>query len=182
MVPQPRTKLTYDDYLLIPDDGRRHEIIDGEEYVTPAPNTRHQDIAGEIYRLIANHLVGHGGGRVLLAPYDVVLSKGDVVQPDVIFVSDENAGVITEANIQGAPTLVVEVISDPRMDRLTKRDLYARHRVPEYWVVDPDSDRVEVHRLTKEGYGKPEIMEPGEKLSTEAIPGFELDLTELFRR
>lgn len=166
----------------MPDDGLRRELIDGEEYVMPSPNARHQNVVLELAFAIKQHLKDHEGGRVFVAPFDVVLSDFDVVQPDVIFVSDGDAGVITEANIKGAPTLVIEVLSDPARDRRKKRDLYAHNRIPEYWVVDPDSDRVEVYRLTGESYAKPEIFEPGEPLSTGAIPGFTLDLADLFRR
>lgn len=182
MAVQPRHKLTYEDYVLFPDDGRRHEVIDGEEYVNPAPNTRHQRVAGLIYYRIREHLERHGGGEVFSAPCDVLLSDTDVVQPDLIFVSDRDAGVITENNVQGPPTLVIEIVSDPRLDRLTKRDLYAKYRVPEYWVVDPDADRVEVYRLTDGSYAKPQILEPGETLTTDAIPGLALDLAHLLRR
>ncbi len=182
MAVRPQPKLTYQDYLLFPDDGRRRELIEGEVYVTPSPNTRHQDIVGFVYRRIGNHLESHGGGRVFVAPYDVVLSDADVVQPDVIFVSDADAGVITKANIQGVPTLLIEVVSDPRLDRRIKHSLYARYGVPEYWVVDPDADRVEVFSLTDQGYAKPEILEPKETLSTEALPGLIIDLADLLKR
>jgi len=182
MVVQPRSRLTYEDYVLIPDDGRRHELIDGEEYVNPAPSTRHQEVTALIHHDIYDHLKRHGGGRVFIAPYDVILSEADVVQPDVTFVSDADAGVITEANIRGVPTLVVEVVSDRRLDHRIKRDLYARYRVPEYWVVDPDVDRVEVYLLTDGGYATPKILESGQTLTTEAIPGFILDIASLLRR
>lgn len=181
MAVQPR-KLTYDEYVLTPDDGRRHELIDGEEYVTPWPNTRHQEVVGLLYHRLYQHLEKHGGGRVFIAPYDVVLSDFDVVEPDLIFVSDAHTKIITEANIRGVPTLLVEVVSDSRMDRRVKRDLYARHGIPEYWVVDPAADWVEVYRLEAGGYGKPEIREPGETLTTELIPGLALDLADLLRR
>jgi Uma2 family endonuclease len=175
-------KLTYDDYVLFPDDGRRRELIDGEVHVSPSPKTRHQQIVVSIVVAIKNHLDKHGGGRVFVAPYDVIFSDFDVVVPDVVFVSDKDAGVITEANIKGAPTLIVEVLSDSRRDRLLKRDQYAQFGVSEYWVVDPDADRVEVYLLTSKGYAAPKILESGDKLTTKAIPGLTLDLAGLFRR
>lgn len=176
--------LTYADYAAFPDDGVRRELIDGEVVVTPAPNTRHQDLVVRLVVMLSNH-VGAGGGRVFVAPYDVVLTDHDVVQPDVVFVADADAHFITRANLQGRPTLAVEVMSDPRADRVRKRDLYARHGVPEYWIADPDADRLEVHRLPRAGataYPKPELYEGGERVSPLSLPALVVDLDELFRR
>ncbi|MBI4730476.1 MAG: Uma2 family endonuclease [Acidobacteria bacterium] len=88
MATRPEPKLTYEDYVRFPDDGRRRQIINGEVFVVPSPSTRHQEIVGRLHRLIANHVEARGGGRAFVAPLDVVLSMTDVVQPDVLFVSD----------------------------------------------------------------------------------------------
>lgn len=120
-MPGPATPWTYEDYVDFPDDGKRYEIVDGEVYVTPAPNLRHQDIVGLLYRRIADHLDRHGGGRVFFAPVDVVLSATNVVEPDIVFVADADRDRITAANLQGPPTLAVEVLSDPRHDRVALR-------------------------------------------------------------
>ncbi len=182
MAVQPHTKLTYEDYASFPDDGIRRELIDGEVHVTPSPVTRHQRIALRLARLLADHVDEHNAGEVFIAPYDVVLSPHDVVQPDIAFVARTDAGVVTEANIQGPPTLVVEVVSDPRTDRVRKRDLYARHGVPEYWVVDPDADRVEAYRLGGSSYPKPSIVEPGETLACASLPQLVVDVAALLVR
>jgi Uma2 family endonuclease len=144
---RPSRPWTYEDYLDFPDDGKRYEIVDGEVHVTPAPLFRHQDIVLFVARKVADHLDRHGGGRVFIAPADVILSPTDVVQPDVLFVAGADIHRITPANLQGPPTLAVEVLSDPRHDRVRKRRLYAHFGVPEYWLVDPDGERVEVYRL-----------------------------------
>ena len=176
-------KLTYVDYAAFPDDGLRREIIDGEVFVTPAANTRHQNIVGRIFVAMATHLSTRGGGQVFVAPYDVVLSDDNVVQPDIVFVETSRLNVITDANIRGIPTLVVEVVSDPRHDRVRKRDLYGSAGVPVYWIVDPDADRVEVYRLESTGtYGKPEILEPGDTMALDALPGLAIDIAVLLRR
>jgi hypothetical protein len=95
-------KLTYDDFVHFPEDGRRHELIDGEHYVTPSPNTRHQGISGNLYLLIANWLEEHPIGRVFFAPLDVVLSQFDVVEPDLLYLSNERAAqVITPIHVRG---------------------------------------------------------------------------------
>ena len=100
--PNADVKLTYDDFLLFPEDGKRHELIDGEHYVTPAPNRKHQTVALNLAAMMWNHLREHPDGRVFVAPFDVVFSQFDVVEPDVLFVSRaRQAGVLTAKNVQG---------------------------------------------------------------------------------
>jgi len=175
-----RALLTYDDLSDFPDDGLRRELIAGELIVSPSPNRRHQELVGSLYLFIANHVVAHGGGKVYLAPFDVLFSRHDVVEPDLLFIPDDRLDILTDANVQGVPGLVIEVLSNPRVDRLRKRDLYARSGVPEYWIVDPDADRVEVYRLEAGGYGKPVVLEPDEILTYARLPGLSIDLEALF--
>src|SRR4249920_1493782 len=121
-------KLTFADYLLFPDDGLRHEIIDGEHYVTPSPATRHQRFSLSLLHLIQSYLDVQPTGELFSAPFDVVLSFTDVVVPDLIYLSRARAHLLTAKNLQGAPDLVVEILSPstrPRDERL-KRDLYER--------------------------------------------------------
>jgi Uma2 family endonuclease len=106
------TRFTYDDFLLFPDDGKRHEIIDGEHYVTPSPNLRHQDLVGRLHLALGNFLSGRSHlGRVFLSPFDVVFSNWDVVEPDLLFVASDQLEVLTDQNVQGAPAIVVEILS-----------------------------------------------------------------------
>ncbi len=174
--------LTYADLETIPDDGLRRELLDGELIVTPSPRVRHQDLAGDLFVLFKNHLAAHGGGRAFIAPLDIILSDRNVVEPDMIFVAADQAQLITEKNIQGAPALLIEVLSNPRIDRVRKRDIYERFGIAEYWVVDPDADRIEVHQLRDGRYGKPAIFEPGDVLSYERLPGLSIDLRALLAR
>jgi Uma2 family endonuclease len=103
-------KLTYDDFLLFPDDGQRHELIDGEHYVTPSPNTRHQRISGNLFLVIGSWLEAHPIGRIFYAPYDIVFSNFDIVEPDLLYLSNERAAeVITPKHVRGAPELIVEI-------------------------------------------------------------------------
>src|SRR5262245_49824527 len=106
---QPGVKLTHDDFLLFPDDGLRHELIDGEHYVTPSPVRRHQRIVGNIFLLLRTHLESHPFGEVILSPLDVILSKHDVVEPDLLYVSKDRRGAILKDWARGAPDLVVEI-------------------------------------------------------------------------
>ena len=176
---RPATPWTYDDYLDFPDDGKRYEIVDGEVFVTPAPNIRPQDIVGWLFVRLYEHVQRHGGGRVFVAPVDAVLSPTDVVQPDIVFVADADSDRITPANLQGPPTLAVEVLSDPRHDRVRKRRLYAQFGVAEYWIVDPDGERVEVHRLEGQQYPTPTLLEAGTQLTTALLPGLSVEVAAL---
>ncbi|MEA2685646.1 MAG: hypothetical protein QOE93_841 [Actinomycetota bacterium] len=177
-VERPRT-LTYADYAALPDDGRRFELIDGELFEMAAPSTRHQDLVLHLGIDFGLHVRAHGGGRVFVAPCDVVLADTVTVQPDVVYLSDSDAHRITAPNIQGPPTMVVEVLSVPRHDLVRKRELYARFAIPEYWVVHPDADRVEVYRLEGAAYAKPVVLEPGEHVTTDLVPGLTIDVGEL---
>lgn len=174
--------LTYADLAAFPDDGLRRELIDGELIVSPSPLVRHQRLVGFLHLRLAGFVEANGGGEVFIAPMDVVLSDRNVVEPDLFFVPSSAANIVERANIQGVPSLTIEVLSNPRVDRVRKRDLYAAFGVAEYWIVDPDADRVEVYRTQGEGYGKPLILEPGESLTYDLLPGFTLDLSKLFDR
>ncbi|HEX9694757.1 MAG TPA: Uma2 family endonuclease [Actinomycetota bacterium] len=176
------TGLTYADLLDFPDDGLRRELLDGELVVSAAPRLRHQEIVGRLHLLFGNYVEEHRIGRVYVAPADVLLSDDNVVEPDIVYVGDDRSDIFTEMNMQGVPSLLIEVVSNPRIDRVRKRDVYARFGVPDYWVVDPEADRIEVYRHGPGGYGKPELFEPGETLEYAGLPGLRVDLTRLFRR
>ena len=177
-------KLTIEDYLLFPDDGKRHELIDGDHYVTPSPNTRHQRISGKLLIHLHTFVTQHRLGEVFAAPLDVILSEFDVVQPDLMFVSTGRAAIITEANIQGAPDLVVEILSERtrKVDERVKRDLYSRYGVPEYWIIDPDLETIKVYRMTDKGYLRAAELakETKDALSSPLLPGLSLLLAEIF--
>jgi len=179
-MPERTTGLVYADLFDFPDDGLRRELLDGEMLVSPSPDVRHQVVSRRLVVTIATYLDAHGGGEVFDAPLDVILDASTVLQPDVFVVLEANRSIITRENIKGVPDLVVEIVSDPRVDRVRKRGIYERFRVPEYWVTDPDSDRVEASRLGADGrYGKPEIFEPGEILTYAPLPGLRIDLAAL---
>jgi Uma2 family endonuclease len=157
-------------------------LIDGEHYVTPSPNVRHQQIQGELFGLMWTYLQAHPIGRVFTSRLDVVFSRFDVVEPDIAYVShDRAAKVVTKANLQGAPDVVIEIGSPStrQRDETIKRHLYDRCGVSEYWVVDPDIDVVRVYTSTGEGrFGRPTELsrEAGDVLTTDLLPGLELPL------
>lgn len=181
------TRLTYDDFLQLPDDGLRHEIIDGEHYVTPSPNLRHQDLVLRLGMSIGHHVEDRPDrGRVFIAPFDVVFSFHDIVEPDVIFVAPDQLDILTDQNIQGTPAMVVEILSPStrQRDRQIKRTLYERSGVREYWLVDPELAVVTVHRRSANG-GFPVVaslsVERHDALATPLLPGWSLELERLFR-
>jgi Uma2 family endonuclease len=183
---RPDTRFTYEDFLLFPDDGKRHEIIDGEHYVTPSPNLRHQDLVGRLHLAIGNHLAQHpAAGRVFLAPFDVVFSFYDVVEPDLLFVAGDQLEILTPQNVQGAPALVVEILSKGtrKKDEQIKRRLFERGNVREYWLVDPELDLIKIYRRLEDG-SFPRVAEitseDEDELTTPLLPAFSLPLTNLF--
>ena len=183
--PVPPVKLTYEDFLLFPDDGKRHELIDGDHYVTPSPSLRHQTIVGTLFLALGKYLESHPIGRVWVAPLDVVLTKFDVVEPDLVYVSRERASILTRQNIQGPPDLAVEILSPGtrKTDEVTKRRAYERCGIREYWVVDPELDLVKVYRLEEGRFERIAecSSENDDVLTTPLFPELRIPLRELFR-
>lgn len=177
---------TYDDLARMPDDGMRHEIIDGVHYVTPAPSLRHQRVSIRLAAALAHYLEIHPVGEVLAAPVDTVLTQWDVVEPDVVFVSNDQRGILTEPNIQGAPALVVEILSagTKKRDLGVKKDLFDRSGVREYWTVDSEADTVTIYRRGGDGgLSKVQSLPADAKaITTPLLPAFRLSLERLFRR
>jgi Uma2 family endonuclease len=175
------TRLNYEDYCLLPNNGKRYEIIDGELFVTPSPLQRHQLILANLFYYLTDFAKKHGLGTVYPAPFDVVFSQYDVVEPDILYVSKDRASVVTEKNVQGAPDLVVEILSEStaKTDRTTKLKLYARYGVAEYWVIDPATCSVEVYRLAPGGYELAAQLDSSQTLTSPLFPGFTLPLSRL---
>ncbi|MDH4065921.1 MAG: Uma2 family endonuclease [Acidobacteriota bacterium] len=179
----PRRRLTYDDFVRFPDDGRRHEIIDGVHYVTPSPVTRHQLLVGRLHFALESYLrVNPGTGQVFLAPFDVVLSNWDVVEPDLLLIAADQPGILTAKNVQGPPALVIEVLSPGTRarDEQLKRALFERTGVREYWLVDPDTNCVGVLRRGESGFAASITGAAEGWLETPLLPGFRLSIAELF--
>lgn len=183
--PRPGVKLTYDDFLLFPDDGLRHELIDGEHYVTPSPNMNHQRVSGRLYLVIGNYLRANPIGELFYAPFDVVFSRFDVVEPDLLYLSNERAAqALTDKNVQGVPNLVVEILSKGtrRRDETLKLQLYERCGVDEYWLVDPERARIRVHRLVDDRFAAATEVSAvdGDSLRTPLLPDCVVTLSEIF--
>jgi len=149
-----RVILTYADYAALPDDGRRYELHEGELSVTPAPGVQHQRVAANLFVVLWHHTKAHNRGELFIAPLDCIMSDITVVQPDILFVSTQDASRVSERAIEGAPTLAIEVLSPSteRIDRRRKFDLYARHGVAHYWTVDPAARVIDAYALESGGY------------------------------
>lgn len=172
-------KFSYADYLTWPDD-ERWEIINGEAYnMTPAPSVKHQKIAGSFFSFLYQKLKDKPC-KPFIAPTDVVLSEYDVVQPDVFVVCD--TGKITEANIQGAPDLVIELLSPSTSlkDKREKKDLYEKHGVKEYILMDPVGLYAERFVLQDGKFTGSEVFGAKETLALSSIEGIDVPLWEIF--
>ena len=153
-IPEGKIVLTYEDYVALPNDGKRYEILEGELTVTPAPSTKHQTASVNLLVLLSQYIKEHNLGKLFHAPIDLILESTSVLQPDLLFVSKARQSNITERAIEGAPDLIVEILSPTtnRTDRVTKAQIYARHGVPVYWIVDPDREAIEIYLLEGNGY------------------------------
>ena len=178
------TKLTYQDYLLLPDDGNRYEVMEGDLYMTPAPLTRHQIIVGRIHHLLMSHLEKEESGTVLMAPCDVLLSEIDVMQPDLVVVLPGGLATITAKHIQGPPDVVIEVLSPStaKRDRELKRKRYEHFGVREYWLVDPSASCLEILQLQHGQYTNMGSVTSPNQCSTDLLPGLIIDLSWIFHQ
>jgi Uma2 family endonuclease len=178
---RPKIKFTVNDYMTTPDD-KRCQLLDGELIVAPSPTSRHQTIAGQFFVALNQFVAENGLGRTWIAPLDVVLSDHDVAQPDILFVSNDRSGIITAPNIQGAPDLVVEILSPAtaQYDRGYKRTLYGRHGVREYWLVDPDAETVEVLTEGAEELALGATYRRGDTLTSPLLDGLAIPLEQIF--
>ena len=176
-----RGPYTYADYLLTPDD-ERYELIEGELIMAPAPIPRHQLISAYFVMFLAPFVRNNGLGWIFPAPIDVHLSDTNLLQPDILFVSNERERIIGETNIQGAPDLVIEIASTRTQehDRTVKRELYERFGVLEYWMVDHVEEAVEVLRLENGKFMSVGVYGRTDTLTTPLLLGLVIDLNEIF--
>lgn len=174
--------MTADDYLAMPDDGRRYELLDGVLEEMTAPGLRHQRVIGRLYVVLVRALQETGIAEVLLSPFDVVLEERTVLQPDLVVIRPDNAGILNPRNARGAPDVVVEILSEStrRKDLVRKARLYARAGVPWYWIVDPEIDRLEVLRLDGGEYAVAARFDAPAKASPPGFESAEIDLAVLF--
>jgi Uma2 family endonuclease len=184
--------MTYQDLLRLPEDLLRHELIDGEHYVSPAPALQHQRIVLNLGRILSTFVRARRCGEVLIAPVDVLFSQRDVVEPDVLYVAAAHADRLRERYVAGAPDLVIEVLSPASrgVDRIRKRRLYEAHGVAEFWIVDPAAQTIGIHRgEAPQASGPPGIrmarhavlaLARGDAVETPLLPDLRLPLADVF--
>ena len=174
--------VTYDDYQNLPDDGKRYEISGGKLYIAPSPNTLHQRISRKLEYELEDYIRKHNSGEIFTAPMDVVLSMTDVVQPDLMYISKERSRIITEKNIVAAPDLVIAITSESTktIDQTSKKTLYEKHGVREYWIVDPENKQAEQYVLREASFKLNDELKTSDKLISEVINGFSLPLNKIF--
>jgi Uma2 family endonuclease len=177
----PGRRFTYEEYKKLPDD-QRYEVLAGELEMTPAPTNRHQRILIRLTVALETFTQERGCGTLLVAPTDVILSAGTVLQPDLLFVSRDRQSIIDpDGGVHGAPNLVIEIISPATAERdlVIKRQLYGMYGVQEYWIVDPEAISIEV--LTYQGAG----LETWERfladgvLTSPALPGLQMKVSQV---
>lgn len=176
MAPQTATRMTYEEFMALPAENYKHyELVEGELFVNPAPNFRHQHVIGAIYAALAAAMEERGDGLAMMSPVDVVLSPETVLQPDVAVFFGDRKAMLQWKNAQVPPAIAVEVLSagSYRHDKVTKRRLYIQHGVKEYWIFDPDALTVTIVR------GDEEIV-VAETVTTPLLPGFALRLRNVF--
>lgn len=171
---------TATDLVAIEDDRNRYEIIGGELIVSPAPAEPHQWASGNLFAMIRNHVLSNQLGRAYAAPFDVHLSEHDVVEPDIVVVLRDSQTRVEHDGILGPPDLVVEIVSpsSTRIDRVRKAATYATFGVPEYWIVDPDSQTILAQALVGQHY-EPIVSEDG-LVRSQAIAGLVVDPVAVF--
>lgn len=176
-----KKRYTYEDYLKTPDD-ERYELIEGDLFMAPSPKTDHQRISRELEFKLVRFVKENDLGEIFDAPYDVYLDEEDVVQPDILYVSKERVGIIGEKNIQGAPDLIVEILSEGTAyrDAIQKKVLYARHGVKEYWIVAPKEKMIEMYEPKDGIYRLIKTCLYNDILESQVLKGFKVVLKEVF--
>jgi Uma2 family endonuclease len=174
---------TYDDYLALPDDGKRYEVIEGDLSTTPAPSPKHQDIVLSLSSALRAFVKQHSLGKVYVSPIDVALSLIDIVQPDILFVAKDRMHVVAKRNIVGIPNLIVEILSPTSRERdcVEKLALYERYALPEYWIVDPENETVQTFLYRGSQLEGMDTLKVGNELHSRQIAGFRIEVAEIFR-
>jgi Uma2 family endonuclease len=177
-----RRRVSYDDLAQMPEDGRRYELYDGEVFVVPSPIPRHQIVSQRLCRILEDH-ASRAGGLTLLSPMDVIFSNYDVAQPDVIYFTAEGLkGLSIDERIRRAPDLVVEVLSPSTAsnDRGRKLRMFQRYGVPEYWIVDPVGETIEIYKLAESAYEPAGTFSGSDKMRSPILPDLTFSPSSIF--
>jgi excisionase family DNA binding protein len=177
---------TYQDYLVLPDDGRHYyEILDGMLVREPAPNTHHQRVSRRLQHTLIDYFKNvDPDGEIFDAPINMTLSEINVLQPDLIYVPGAKSAIIEQQRINGPPHLVVEILSPSSgaKDRIRKRRIYERLHVPHYWIIDPGEVTIEAYVHQPNGYALCCAVCAGETFAHPDFPGLEIDTVGLWKK
>ncbi|MDQ3755410.1 MAG: Uma2 family endonuclease [Acidobacteriota bacterium] len=176
--------LTVDDLDLMPDDGNRYELLEGEIYVSRAPSLTHQRILGNLLTLLKNYLDQHPHGEAFATP-GVIFDPSNGVIPDIVFISNQLGDRLgASERITEAPELVIEIISpgkeNARRDRVVKRRVYAKHGVKEYWIIDPEAETLEIYRAERHKLAHTVTLQDEDVIATPLLPGFTCAVSKIF--
>lgn len=180
--PPPQGNWTYTDYLQLPDDNMRYEVIGGNLTMSPAPRPNHQFIVGELFAYLREYVKQNQLGRVIISPIDVVISPfATPVQPDLLFINKDNLGIITKTRIEGTPDLVMEVLSPGNIahDTETKFKAYANAGIKEYWIVDAENCTIQVNVLRGRAYAPLGFFVSDEEAFSELLSGFTVRVSDI---
>ena len=174
--------ITVEDYKVLPETGPHYQLIDGSLYMSPYPTRFHQHVSRNLEFIIFQWIKGGGGGEVYYAPFDVYLDEVNVFQPDLVYVSPGNLDILTDAGIEGAPDLVVEVPSPStrKIDLGPKKKIFAGHGVKEFWAIDLKTRGVEVYDLAENVDAPVKKLSETDQLESSILPGLKIDLKEVF--
>jgi Uma2 family endonuclease len=172
------------DYRELPEGGPRYQLIEGDLHMAPSPNLFHQEISANLEGLLRDHLKGKRAGKVLHAPLDVFLTDTNVYQPDILFVSTKNLGMLKVDGVHGAPDLIVEILSPStsRLDLGAKKRVYARCGVLEFWAIDPQERKIKVYDLQKSDADPVGTWGEGEGFESRLFPGLRVEGADVFAR
>lgn len=177
--------MTVDDLDCMPEDGNRYEVIEGELFVSRAPGLPHQVVSGNIFAAIWNYLEANPTGQVIATP-GLVFSEYSGVIPDIVFFTHQRgATIISGVRLIAAPDIVIEILSPGQenvaRDRIAKRQLYAKHGVNEYWILDSENRAVEIYRLNAGNLDLSSTLKTESKITSPLLPGFGCAVSQVFR-
>ncbi len=181
VIPEKKS-YTYEDYARLP-EGAPYQLIGGELIMVPAPLPYHQKVSKRLEYLLYEYAeLKQKLGEVYYAPIDVYLNEEETYQPDIVFISKERIWIIKEDKIEGAPDMVIEILSPSTAyyDLVHKKDVYARHGVKEYWIVDPMKKKIDVYENKKGEFMLFKKAGKGERINSIIIDGFEVEIDTIF--
>lgn len=174
--------VTAADYRALPEGGPRYQLAEGKLYMAPAPNRYHQDISQNIEFILRSFLEKHPIGKMYHAPFDVYLDEYNVFQPDILFVGNDRFSILTHDGASGAPNLVIEVLSEStaRLDKQSKRKVYASKGVEELWLVSPLTQTIEVYALKENPSHPVSVSQVEDSFRSACLPGLVISAREIF--